>query len=311
MALNINFPIVNGADGGQNLALTEQELQACKPIGGGRNVLRAYCPFHRSDHKRSLAVYLDTGRFKCFACEAWGYIKSPVRLGKSKSNSPARGIYREQPREKAHQSQRPDLPEVLATYQRALPRSRGEEYLLSRGLPLILAQQYGLGYAEKGKWIHPARDWINGRVVIPHTDPSGRIVSLYGRAVGRDESTPGDIRHDHLPGPKGYFNAMALNYLGPVFITEGPFDALSIIAASNPCTAAIFGVSGWRWDWANGVKKIVLALDADAVGKNKFAELAREAVLLGKEVFHFRDGAYGKFKDANDAWVNHSLNMEA
>ena len=61
------------------------------------------------------------------------------------------------------------------------------------------------------------------------------LVNLYGRAVGLDGVTPKEIRHDHLPGPKGYFNAAGLvNGDGPLLICEGPFDALGLIAAGYP-----------------------------------------------------------------------------
>ena len=38
----------------------------------------------------------------------------------------------------------------------------------------------------------------------------GRLISFYGRAVGTDDHAPKGIRHDHLVGAKGIFNALAL-----------------------------------------------------------------------------------------------------
>ena len=59
----------------ENLTMTGAELAACQPIAGeGGYVLRALCPFHGSDHQRSLRVTVATGRFVCFACGAWGYL---------------------------------------------------------------------------------------------------------------------------------------------------------------------------------------------------------------------------------------------
>jgi hypothetical protein len=59
----------------ENLTLTEAELAACRPIAGeGGHVLQALCPFHGSDHQRSLRVQRSSGRFVCFACGAWGYL---------------------------------------------------------------------------------------------------------------------------------------------------------------------------------------------------------------------------------------------
>ena len=145
---------------------------------------------------------------------------------------------------------RPDLAQQLAAFQAALPSSRGEAYLRQRGIPLALAQQLGVGYTAPGSWPHADRDWRGGRVVFPHTTPAGRLVNLYGRAVGTEEQVPKAKRHDHLPGVKGYFNAAALQVdTGPLWVCEGVFDALALLAAGVPRVVAIFGVQGWRWDW--------------------------------------------------------------
>ena len=62
---------------------------------------------------------------------------------------------------------------------------------------------------------------------------------------------------------KGYFITTALgDGDGPVFVCEGPFDALALMAAGYSRAVAIFGVNGWRWEWAQGVREIVLALDS-------------------------------------------------
>jgi hypothetical protein len=98
-----------------------------------------------------------------------------------------------------------------------MPGSRGEAYLQQRGIPL--AQQCGVGYAAPGTWLHSARDWRGGRVVFLHTTLDGRLVNLYGRAVGTAAQVPKAKRHGHLPGEKGYFNAAALQAdAGPLWV---------------------------------------------------------------------------------------------
>ena len=172
-----------------------------------------------------------------------------------------------------------------------------------------LAQRYGVGYAAFGAWAHKARDWRSGRVVFPHTSPDGQLVNLYGRALGSN-AVPKELRHDHLPGAKGYFNALALvTGQGPLFVTEGPFDALSLIAAGYPRTTAIFGVTGWRWEWAREVQHLVLALDADPTGQQGWRELARQARLRAKRVEFLPPEAYGGRKDVNEAWIAGALRV--
>jgi hypothetical protein len=199
---------------------------------------------------------------------------------------------------------RPDLAQQLAVFQAALPGSRGTAYLQLWGIPLALAQQLGVGYAAPGTWPHTARDWRGGRVVFPHTTPDGRLVNVYGRAVGTAEQVPKAKRHDHLPGAKGYFNAAALQAgVGPLWVCEGAFDALALMAAGAPRVVAIFGVHGWRWDWVREVRELVFALDADAAGQQQWRELARQAALRGKQVAVLPVGAYAGHKDASEAWV--------
>jgi hypothetical protein len=156
-----------------------------------------------------------------------------------------------------------------------LPDSCGEAYLRQRGIPLALVQQCGMGYAVPGTWPHAARDWRGGRMVFPHTTPDGHLVNLYGRAVGTDAEVPKALRHDHVPGDKGSFNAIALQpHDAPLWVCEGAFDALALLAAGMERVVALFGVQGWRWTWARNVRNIVLALDAAAYGGAKDASAA-------------------------------------
>ena len=192
------------------------------------------------------------------------------------------------------------------------PGSRLPPVLRQRGISLGLAQQYGVGYAALGTWPHAARDWRGGRVVFPHTTLEGCLVNLYGRAVGTAEQVPKAKRHDHLPGAKGYFNAAALQGdAGPLWVCEGAFDTLALLAAGVRRVVAIFGVQGWRWDWAREVRELVFALDADAAGQQQWCTLAREAALRGKRVAVLEPAAYGGFKDASAAWAAGVLRLGA
>jgi len=317
--------IARGYGANENLTLTEVEISACSPVTGeGGRVIRAFCPFHGSDKQRSLRIDRETGRFKCFACGAWGYTEEARRRWReehapegyrkpqgcrrypSKGKTPSTRTRPLRKPEKALNPSRDDLPELLQSYQKVLPGSLGEEYLKRRGISLEVAQRYGVGYAAPGKWAHPARDWKWGRIVFPHTDPEGQLINLYGRAVGGSsthEVVPKSKRHDHLPGDKGYFNATALQAgEEPLFVCEGAFDALSLIAAGYPRVVAIYGVDGWRWEWARDVRELVFAMDADEAG-GKWRELARQALLRGKKVAFLPAEAYGRHKDVNEAWA--------
>jgi hypothetical protein len=287
-------------------------------------------------------MQVHSGRFVCFAYGAWGYmetarvqwreeqqrqaafVRPPAlqqRVPSHRQSPPplpmppvaaARTLAADSPAPHAPTPSRPDLAQHLATFQAALPGSRGAVYLQQRGIPLALAQQCGVGYAAPGTWPHAARDWRGGRVVFPHTTPEGCLVNLYGRAVGTAEQVPKAKRHDHLPRAKGYFNTAALQVgADPLWVCEGAFDALALLAAGVSRVVAIFGVQGWRWDWVREVRELVFALDADAAGQQQWRALAREAALRGKRVTVLPPEAYGGHKDVNEAWMAGVLVVDA
>jgi len=319
----------------ENRTLTEADLAACQPVAGeGGHVLRALCPFHGSDHQRSLRVTLRSGRFVCFACGAWGYLAEARERWRDEQQRPAafrrppapqrrrprppqapptapRPLTPHPPAPRPPAPARTDLAPQLAAFQAALPGSRGAAYLQQRGIPFELAQQLGVGYAVPGTWPHAARDWKGGRVVFPHTTPEGRLVNLYGRAVGTTAQVPKAKRHDHLPGEKGYFNAAVLQAAdGPLWVCEGAFDALALLAAGVRRVVAIYGVQGWRWAWVRAVRELVFALDADAAGQQQGRQLARQAALRGKQVAVLPPEAYGGWKDASAAWAAGVLTVD-
>jgi hypothetical protein len=90
---------------------------------------------------------------------------------------------------------------------------------------------------------------------------------------------------------------------GPLWVCEGVFDALALLAAGISRVMAIFGVQGWRWDWAREVRELVFALDADAAGQQQWRQLARQAALRGKHVSVLEPAAYGGHKDVSAAWA--------
>jgi DNA primase len=132
-------------------------------------------------------------------------------------------------------------------------------------------------------------------------------VNLYGRALG--DGAPKSVRHDHLPGAKGYFNFPALEE-SELFVCEGPFDALSLMAAAPGLAAvAIFGVRGWRHEWCVRPRTVVLALDSDAAGQLAWRSLARQLALRGKKVHILSPEAFGGAKDANEALMMGTLRL--
>ena len=273
-----------------------------RPTRAGK-YLRAGCPFHGSNSQRSLSIDAETGRFQCFSCGAWGYTErarddwKASHQGtsyKSPPWQPTARLERLRPAGEAPAPLENEWLERLAEWRKALPEAA--EYLAERRIPLDLVERLGGGVGYFGQ----AR-----RLVLPHTEPQGRIVSLYGRRIDGGET----FKHYHLgERPKGFLNAQAVNG-AEVWLTEGAFDALALMAAGIPNAAAVFGVNGIRWDWLKGVRRIVLALDADDAGRKAILEHARQALMRGVEVLAVMPEELGPAKDIAEAWQNGTLNV--
>lgn len=267
---------------------------------GGK--FRFYCPLHGGDTQRSLEVNQQNGHFICYQCQAWGYLeehrlekKRQWIAGKNGNNNKSAQknnlseIVIRQKREEPEPNM--ELSELIKKLQQNFlrndnPYKWGREYLAKRKIPIDLAIRYGVGFAGWGEWPHykdgrSVRQWKWGRLVFPHTNTSGEIVNLYGRAVGTNEKVPKQDRHDHLPGAKGVFNAKALQQ-DTCYITEGAFDALSLISAGYENTAAIFGVANIRWEWIKS-NTIGLCLDNDSAGQQACQQIAAAGIMRGKK----------------------------
>lgn len=191
----------------------------------------------------------------------------------------------------------------------------GMDYLKSRGISEETALAYGIKYAGWGQWPHyvidketgkkkPYRQWYPGRLVMPVFDTEKRLISLYGRAVPGDREPYSHLKHDFIGVTKGIFNQEALEQES-VHITEGYFDALSIIEASKISqkpkhACAIFGVYGLAWNKVKA-KNICFCFDNDSAG-TKWKSLAEEGLRLGKRIFFLSSETYAGYNDISEVW---------
>ena len=277
----------------ENLTLTQSMLDNLpshlKPKQSGKYI-RVGCPFHGSTSQRSLSINTETGRFSCFSCGVWGYTEE------SKQNYKPNNLPRSQLTRRKITTTKPVTLDLagLTKYQANL--AQGRDYLASRNIPFKLAQQLGAGV---GKLAGATR------LILPHTNPQGEVVSLYGRRIDGGA----EFKHYHLKRPKGIFNAQAMAN-DDVWITEGAFDCLALIASGIPNSIAVFGLNGIRWDWLKNTKRVILCFDIDRSGLNAITEQAKQAQLRGIEVLAITKEELGGAKDIAEAWKRGSLSIE-
>lgn len=110
-------------------------------------------------------------------------------------------------------------------------------------------------------------------LIIPFKDPDGNLVGMQGRRL-----VPGDPRWRSVSGPGwsqiGCFN---WNAAGPIIITEGPSDALSVVGRAKLPALAIRGASLTNEATLNKIKEWIGDREAIVIGDSgsageKFAE---------------------------------------
>jgi len=306
------------------LILTPELMAQVPPhlqLSGGR----MGCPFHGSTNSRSLVVFPDGG-FYCHKCQVKGVTQESHERWKARvplNKKPT--ILRSTPLPTLKNTVKDNAPvnetqaQQLARWQAMLPSA--SQYLSKRAIPLELAKAYGLGFKPTGEPFFLSGKGnpvgLDERVIVPHTNPADQIVSLYGRSI--DAGVDKNYRHLHLPVTKGVFNAQALNLSGePLYVCEGAFDALSLLAMGFKRVIAVFGLRGFRWDWlAPNEQEIVLAFDYDENpsaqegGKKSIDEFLLRATNHNIRVLRVTKEEMGGYKDINDAWVAGALNFDA
>jgi len=213
------------------------------------------------------------------------------------------------------------LQQVTDYYQerlKAVPTARA--YLASRGIDSDdLISRHRLGFADRtlglrlpeanrktgellrtrltqlGVWRKTGHEHFNGCIVVPLFDQAGKIVSYYGRRIGR-----GTVEHLYSPGPhQGLFNPTAFDQ-EEVILCEAVIDAMTFCANRITNASCIYGTEGWTQEHTaamKNVRRVRLAYDADEAGDRAAERDAKRLQSLGIEVYRIKF-PYGM--DANE-----------
>lgn len=293
------------------------------------------CPFH-TDSSPSFTVPAGKSFWHCFGCEAHGdgidYVQRhqggsfiaaveqlaaevgmtlPDRRPAPRPILKATAKFRPVASAKdGHQALDDRDLAALDRWRKALPGSAGERYLQSRRIPLDVAQAAGVGFLPAGEPMGLDADGkptgFGPRVVVAHQLPDGAVVNVYGRST--DPAADKSTRHRHLPRPKGLFYSCDLSDPGPLWIVEGVFDALALMAAGVPKVVAVFGVAGFDWRWI-GRQEIIIAVDHDEAGQKQAAAMLDEAAYRGLKARRLPAQALGGHKDVAAAWAASALDL--
>jgi len=219
------------------------------------------------------------------------------------------------------------LSRIVAFYHATLKQSpEALAYLTQRGLTHPeLIDHFQLGFANRtlgyqlpskdtkagvaqrgaleriGLYRASGHEHFNGSLVIPVTTPAGEVTELYGRKIGPRlrEGTP---LHLYLPGPhRGVFNEAGLIGQEEVILCEALIDALTFWCAGYRNVTASYGIEGFTDDIGaafqrHGVKRVLIAYDADDAGNAAAEKLSARLICEGLDCYRCR---FPKGMDAN------------
>lgn len=189
-------------------------------------------------------------------------------------------------------SLRKDLEAATARYQTALPESPAVAYLQGRVISGRTAQLARLGY------VADVADPMHGRLAIPYLTRAGVVNIKYRRLDG------GDPKYLYWPGLDSTLYGVEdfFTTAGPLVITEGEVDCLSIKQAGVRCVGYP-GVQNFKAHHARcfyGEDLVVIVADGDTPGRDAAKAISKEIGRWAERVRVVRcpDGA-----DANSVLV--------
>jgi DNA primase len=281
----------------------------------GRDRLKGRCPLHHDDTP-SFFVYVAQQRWWCYGCQAGADLPGPhdvfklVMLAENVTFTEAvarlsAGVAADAPVNPP--PPRPPEPErVLSPAEVNLITLAAEiyhanllafppalDYLARRGLDMAAVRRHRLGYAggERLRKYLRLRGWdedlacglrlirerggrehLHDRIVIPEWRGE-RAIYLAGRTLGS-----GEPKYLFLDGaPKPLYGLEAIQDQAEVFVTEGLFDWLALIAWGYPA-ACLLGtwLKQTHRSHFDTARRIVLAFDSDRAGR----EAARRLTAL-------------------------------
>jgi DNA primase len=219
------------------------------------------------------------------------------------------------------------LRQVIDEYHATLKASpEAQAYLARRGLihPELI-DTFRLGYANRtlgyrlpikqvkaGATIRAAlqqvgilrasgHEHFNGSLVIPVVDAAGDVAEVYGRKIGAN-LRPGTPLHLYLPGPhRGVFNEAGLIGQEEAILCEALLDALTFWCAGYRNVTSAYGVEGFTDEIVDafrrhGIRRVLIAYDADAPGNRAADRVAATLMAAGFECYRCR---FPKGMDAN------------
>jgi hypothetical protein len=262
---------------------------------------RGRCPYHNDAHATNFDVFQHEGTwiFKCLSCGQAGSVLDLIQKTDGVDFKGAVAVVRQftsewsQNAEKVSQVFKPlgqEESKVRKTYsleeygrlENALKNSpEARKFLESRGISLETAQRLRIGFrqdvgklaGESGASV-AASGWLAFPTFSDTSGSSGQSVSSL-----KYRSTRGKFFCKQPGMGTSIFNLQTLDFLEPVFLVEGEFDALTFEQAGYKAVSlpnAQYQPTPEDKDLLLSAESVILAGDNDDAGKKAMTKLFRE-----------------------------------
>ncbi len=132
---------------------------------------------------------------------------------------------------------------------------------------------------------------FRGYVTFPVLDVEGNVGEVYGRLLGKPDQRTQPPKHLYLPGPhRGVWNIAAFAETDELIVCESIIDALTLWCAGFRHVTAAYGTDGWAPEHQaavveHGIRRVLIAFDADTAGDKGAKALASELAAAGVESY--------------------------
>jgi DNA primase/energy-coupling factor transporter ATP-binding protein EcfA2 len=250
------------------------------------------CPFH-ADDKPSMKVYTETNTVYCFAgscrvssldvidfvmlkegCSKHQAILKAKELVGSAGQLPL-------PIFEAVEPTTDTVSESFAKYLKAMQsHAQAQSYCTERGLDWHLSPLGGAGGGIGYKSRKTGDKWARGCIIFPLYNPSGEVVSLYGRAVagtGHYYQTNRCGLYPSYPDPSTKVLVLCESVIDAATLGQvlslGDAPPLEVKGHGGAAVLALYGTNGMTAEHRQAIKglkdlqEIVFALDGDEAGR--------------------------------------------
>lgn len=132
---------------------------------------------------------------------------------------------------------------------------------------------------------------FRGYLTFPVVDVDRNVGEVYGRKLAREDARTGSPKHLYLPGPhRGVWNIACVAETDELIVTESIIDALTLWCAGFRHVTATYGTDGWTPEHQqavveHGIRRVLIAFDADPAGDKGAKNLADELATVGVESY--------------------------